>query len=79
MMSKKIKSSSEVEVDIIVAKKEVKEAPVKEAMKVGDISKCGQWEVKAIGETVDVMPSKSNKNAFGVATKTVAEAEAMMV
>ena len=74
-MSKKAKSSSEVEVDIIVAKK----APVKKAMKVGDISKCGQWEVKAIGETVDLMPSKSNKSAFGIATKTVADAEAMMV
>ena len=78
-MSKKAKSSSEVEVDIIVAKKEVKKAPVKKAMKVGDISKCGQWEVKAIGETVDLMPSKSNKSAFGIATKIVADAEAMMV
>jgi hypothetical protein len=78
-MSKKIKSSSEVEVDRIVEKKEVKKAPVKQAMKVGDISKCGQWEVKTIGKEVDLIPSKINKSAFGVATKTVADAEAMMV
>jgi len=48
-------------------------------MKVGDISKCGGWEVKSIGEYVDMVPSKDNKDAFGVATKTVADAEAMMV
>lgn len=78
-MSKPIKSSSEVEIDKIVEKKEVKKAPVKKAMKVGDISKCGGWEVKSIGECVDMAPSKDNKDAFGVATKTVADAEAMMV
>jgi len=78
-MSKSIKSSSEVEIDKIVEKKEVKKAPVKKAMKVGDISKCGGWEVKSIGEYVDMVPSKDNKTAFGVATKTVADAEAMMV
>lgn len=80
-MSNKAKSSSEVELDIIV-EKEAKKAPakpVKKEMKVGDISKCGKWAVKSIGKYVDMVPAKPNNGVLGVATKTIADAEAMMV
>ena len=73
-MSEKPKSSNEVKVEKSIEKK----APAKKSMKVGDISKCGMWEVKSIGEFVDMVPSKDNKQALGVVTKVVADAEAMM-
>jgi len=79
-MSKKAKSSSEVELDIIV-EKEVKKAPAKPAkkeMKVGDVSKCGMWEIKSIGEYVNLVPSKTNKDGLGVASITLADAESMI-
>ena len=77
-MSKKSKSSSEVELGIIVEKK-ASAKPAKKEMKVGDISKCGKWAVKSIGKVVDMVPAKPNNGVLGVATKTIADAEAMMV
>lgn len=79
------KSSSEVEIDRMVeAKKPApkkpapKKAPAKE-MKVGDVSKCGNWQVKAITATIDMVPTKNAKNCYGVATITVEAAKSMMV
>lgn len=49
--------------------------------KVGDISSCGKWQIHNItyDGLVHMVPSETNKEALGVATKTLEETKEMVL